>query len=102
MTNIHNISATWQTEVKRKAWGTIPTADNSTISSDLVAWQGMRSLMEKSVTAGSTFSSTIVSTYSIINVGSPPFWGGVLAFNGDIHFVPSRATVGQKLSTTGV
>jgi hypothetical protein len=30
------------------------------------------------------------------------YWGGVLAPNGDIHFVPLNARVGQKISAAGV
>jgi len=105
MTAVHNISATWQTEVKRKAWGTIPTADNSTISSDLVAWQGVKSLMEKSVTAGSTFSSTIVSTYQLTaDTNFDNFFGGVLSPNGDIYLVPeyNPTSKGFKINSSGI
>jgi hypothetical protein len=30
------------------------------------------------------------------------YFGGVLAPNGDIHFVPYAATVGQKISVSGI
>ena len=33
---------------------------------------------------------------------SAAYIGGVLAFNGDIHFVPYGAAVGQKISAAGV
>jgi hypothetical protein len=36
--------------------------------------------------------------YTVANAYS----GGVLAPNGDIHFVPYAATVGQKVSASGV
>jgi hypothetical protein len=35
-------------------------------------------------------------------LSSNAYYGGVLAPNGDIHFVPFNATVGQKISSAGV
>jgi hypothetical protein len=44
----------------------------------------------------------VVSTYSLVYTTSTgAYWGGVLAPNGDIHFVPSRAYVGQKVKSNG-
>jgi hypothetical protein len=50
----------------------------------------------------------VVSTYNLIYKSPDSFYdtvggeyvGGVLAPNGDIHFVPYLATIGQKISTT--
>ena len=45
----------------------------------------------------------MVSTYSLVNTTAQnDYSGGVLAANGDIHFVPLGANRGQKISTTGV
>jgi hypothetical protein len=41
----------------------------------------------------------VVSTYSIATFGLS---GGVLSSNGDIHFIPWTAGVGQKVSVSGV
>jgi hypothetical protein len=43
-----------------------------------------------------------VSTYSLVYTAGSAYWGGVLAPNGDIHFVPSGANRGQKISVSGV
>jgi hypothetical protein len=43
-----------------------------------------------------------VSTYSLVYTTSGAYTGGVLAPNGDIHFVPLSARVGQKISSVGV
>jgi len=43
----------------------------------------------------------VVSTYSLVYTGEGLYRGGVLAPNGDIHFVPYNATVGQKISPSG-
>jgi hypothetical protein len=44
-----------------------------------------------------------VSTYSLIYTANAAYQGGVLAPNGDIHFVPYFADRGQKINTlTGV
>ena len=46
----------------------------------------------------------MVSTYSLVYSSAiqDKFFGGVLAANGDIHFVPFSANVGQKISSAGV
>ena len=46
-------------------------------------------------------ASGVVSTYSLVyTTGS--YTGGILAANGDIHFVPWAANTGQKISASGV
>ena len=98
---IYDISPTWQTEVKNKARGAIPTCDNSSISGDLVAWNKIKTLLEKSQNNGTSFSNAVVSTYSLVYTNaSAAYVGGVLSPNGDIHFVPYNANRGQKISTT--
>ena len=47
-------------------------------------------------------SCTNLSTYSLVYTVFAAYVGGVLSPNGDIHFVPYRATVGQKISSSGV
>jgi hypothetical protein len=42
-----------------------------------------------------------VSTYSLVDT-STNYVGGVLAPNGDIHFIPNGASRGQKVSASGV
>ena len=44
----------------------------------------------------------MVSTYSLAYTTTGAYYGGVLAPNGDIHFVNANATVGQKVSSVGV
>jgi hypothetical protein len=46
----------------------------------------------------------VVSTYSLVyTLGSGAYIGGVLAPNGDIHFIPYQSgTQGQKVSASGV
>jgi hypothetical protein len=41
----------------------------------------------------------VVSTYSLNYTIANAYAGSVLAPNGDIHFIPFFATVGQKIST---
>ena len=87
--------------------GSNATADNSSISTDLVVWNNLQKKLYKSINAGSAFDNQgvggIVSTYSLVYIGSGAYVGGVLAPNGDIHFVPAQADRGQKINTiTGV
>ena len=44
----------------------------------------------------------VVSTYSLVYTTTYAYLGGVLAPNGDIHFVPHSANRGQKISPEGV
>jgi hypothetical protein len=77
------------------------TGDDSSIASDLNAWNKVRSEIEKNVEPYNNFGiAGIGSTYSLISSGT--YTGGVLDPNGDIHFVPFSATVGQKVSAAGV
>ncbi len=43
-----------------------------------------------------------MSTYSLVYTAANAYQGGVLTPNGDIHFVPQTAAVGQKISSAGV
>ena len=52
--------------------------------------------------AGQTFSKPLISTYSLVYTTSLAYAGGVLSPNGDIHFIPYGAAVGQKISSAGV
>ena len=100
MPDINIISPKWAENVQEAANGFLPAGNNSSIDSFLSAWRDFKSLLNKSVTAGSIFSNPIVSTYSLVYTASSAYSGGVLAPNGDIHFVPSSANRGQKISTT--
>jgi hypothetical protein len=81
-------------------FGKLPNCDDNSVGPDLTGFNGFARILNNSVNAGVTFSKTIVSTYSLIVSGG--YIGGVLAPNGDIHFVPFTATVGQKVSASGV
>ena len=47
-------------------------------------------------------NNQVGSTYSLVYTAVAAYYGGVLAPNGDIHFVPLNATVGQKISPAGL
>ena len=48
------------------------------------------------------FTKNVVSTYALAYTVSSAYAGGVLSPNGDIHFIPYNAAVGQKISASGV
>ena len=84
--------------------GGVPNCDNSSIGTDLSGWSAFQAALQSGVTGGTLFGNNntngIVSTYSLVYTTSQgAYFGGVLAPNGDIHFVPSRA-FGQKINTT--
>ena len=89
---------------------TISVLGNTVLSDDspftnphLASWEKFKNLVDKSTKSGSSYNSrTVVSTYSVIYTTAAAYSGGVLAPNGDIHFVPARAARGQKISIDGV
>ena len=86
--------------------GTVPTADNSSVGTDLVAWLNLKKQLDAGVVNGVPYANNgtngIVSTYSLVYTTSGAYFGGVLAPNGDIHFISSSANRGQKISSAGV
>ena len=87
--------------------GTVPTADNSSVGTDLVAWLNLKKQLDAGVVNGVPYANNstngIVSTYSLVyTTTTTAYRGGVLAPNGDVHFVPYNANRGQKVSATGV
>jgi len=82
------------------------TADDSSIGTDGVAFQNFQKKLQRSVNGGVAFDNNgvggIVSTYSLVYTTAFAYQGGVLAPNGDIHFVPRSANRGQKISAAGV
>ena len=76
--------------------GSLPTADNNSIDQNLSAWRGLQALMMTGVQGDVAFNNQgvggIVSTYSLIyTTPNGTSIGGVLAPNGDIHFIPTGA-----------
>jgi hypothetical protein len=86
--------------------GTVPTADDSSVGTDLVAWLNLKKQLDAGVVNGVPYANKgtngIVSTYSLVYTATDAYYGGVLAPNGDIHFVPRSANRGQKISASGV
>lgn len=85
--------------------GGVPYCDDSEIGTDLSGWQAFSTALESGRVGGQTFGNNstngVVSTYSLAYTTTIAYSGGVLAPNGDIHFVPERAVVGQKISLSG-
>jgi sugar lactone lactonase YvrE len=86
--------------------GGIPFCDDSEIGTDLSGWQAFRTAIESGITGGQTYANSgvngIISTFSLVYTAVSAYVGGVLAPNGDIHFVPFSAVVGQKINPSGV
>ena len=83
--------------------GRLPAADDGSIDSASVAWSRLQVKMQESVNAGQLFSRGIVSTYSLVRTTtSECHCGGVLAPNGDVHFLPYNSHVGQKVDIAGL
>ena len=93
-------AAEFDTEVAATARWTLPYADNSSIGANLTAWTAMTGMLDEGVNGGRLRTTDVASTYSLIFTSSAHI-GSVLAANGDIHFVPALAAVGQKISANG-
>jgi len=102
MTDNYKISPSFKEEVLNEVQGVLPNADNSTIGTDLAGWTEFKQILDEGVQSGRLFSGEVVSTYSLVYTVSNAYTGGVLAPNGDIHFVPRSAAVGQKIDPSGV
>ena len=95
-------SPSFVSEVQTLVNGTVPSSDNSSIDTGLVAWNKLKIILDESTTGGQVFNNAIVSTYSLVYTTSSAYIGGVLNANGDIHFVPFMADRGQRISGSGV
>jgi hypothetical protein len=81
---------------------TVTASGNAVIQGKSSFTSPFLKMLEESSQGGSLFSTNIVSTYSLIYTRTFAYAGGVLAPNGDIHFIPVNANRGQKISATGV
>ena len=79
--------------------GNVLNMTNSSVN--LNSFKQMQIMIHKSIEAGRLFNTELVSTYSLIHTGSLCYIGGILAPNGDIHFIPYNAPVGQKINING-
>ena len=86
--------------------GTTPIGDNSSIGTDLVAWNSFQKNLYQSINSGVVFKNNgtngVVSTHSLVYTATGASAGGVLAQNGDVYFVPFNAIRAQKVSAAGV
>jgi len=104
----NKLSPKFVEELKDTTQFTLPNGDDSSIGSDLVGWNNIKKLLDEGVAGGTLFDNGgtggVFSTYSLVytTTSAGSYYGGVLAPNGDIHFVPGSAPVGQKVSPSGV
>jgi len=79
----------------------VPTADNSSVGTNLYAWTNLKKQLDAGVINGVPYAndnmSGMVSTYNLVYTLTQGYVGGVLAPNGDIHFVPYSGERGQKM-----
>lgn len=80
---------------------TLPTADNSSIDSTLSAWNKLKKQFQYGIKGGRLFFKDITRTYSLVYTTADAYNGAVLDINGDVHFTPRLAAVGQKVSVSG-
>ena len=95
---LYSLAPQWKTDLYNSAHGTLPAFDDSLITSDLKEWDDFTIQLARSIKAGTRTSTNIVSTYSLVYTTTNAYRGGVLAPNGDIHFIPFSAVVGQKIN----
>ncbi len=107
---IKNVSVTYAAEYTQ---GTITTSDDGSVGAGNYDWNNLekelnRQILDKNLNIYNAnnldygFNSPAVSTYSLVYTTTFAYYGGVLAPNGDVHFVPFDANRGQKISKDGV
>jgi hypothetical protein len=79
----------------------LPCMDDGSFTSDALWWPEYSALINSHIASGKLFSNTSVSTYSLPYYTAEAFAAGVMALNGDIHFVPYYAAKGEKISIDG-
>jgi len=97
----HLNSPKFLSEVQSLVNGTVPSSDNSSIDTGLVAWNKLKTILDESTTGSAAFTNSVFSTYSLVYTTSSAYIGGVLGLNGDINFMPFSANRGQKISGLG-
>ena len=102
MPNTKYLGQNFKDEVVEETQGQLSVADNSSISTNLAAWNETKKILDRGEAGGSLFTNPIGSTYSLVYTAFNAYYGGILAPNGDIHFVPYNANRGQKISAAGV
>ena len=97
---IYDVSPDWSEVVLRTNNGAITSVGNWYADGE----HDLSNLLERSANAGSTFTTPIVSTFSMAYTGvSAGYSGGVLNNSGDIYLVnASASSIGQKISNAGV
>jgi hypothetical protein len=98
----HLNSPKFVSEVQSLVNGTVPSSDNSSIDTGLIAWNKLKTILDESTTGSAVFTNSVVSTYSLVYTTSSAYIGGVLSPNGDIHFIPHSGRVGQIIGGSGV
>lgn len=88
-------------EVQNLVNGTVPSSNNSSIDTGLVAWNKLKTILDESTTGSAVFVESLVSTYSLVYTTSSAYVGGVLSPNGDINFIPYSANRGQRINSAG-
>lgn len=78
---------------------TLPIADDFQIEyPDLIAWTGFKKELDYGVIGGKLFNTEITSTFSLAFTSTLAYGGGILSRDNEIHFIPSNANRGQKIT----
>lgn len=85
---------------KKSKLGKLPSCDNNEINAK--SFKQVQLLINDTIDGGFLTTTPIVSTYSLAYTVANSYMGGILAPNGDVHFIPCYSTRGQKISPSGV
>jgi hypothetical protein len=77
--------------------GTVPSADGSDVGTDLIGWKALKRYLDSAQAEGKSFNYAVAQTASVVyrNTSTEVFFGGVLAGDESIYYMPSSAIVGQ-------
>ena len=103
MPNLYTLGPDAVTDVLQSHYGSLPANNDSTIGATPNNYTSTKffNMLGYYTAGGNLFSNGIISTFSLVHTVFISYNGGVLAANGDIHFVPQSATRGQKISPSG-
>jgi len=105
MAKRYSISPEWNKDTLKAKNGVVPNIQNNTFGSQANTWIELKDMFYRSANSGVVFEKPIITVKDINMPYATPdeaFAGAVLDFDGNIHFVPARASYGLKMTQDGV
>ena len=92
------IAPDWVRDVLETQYGKVPSVPYTPTTETK---KNILAHIDRSVQGGKIFQNDVIATYTLVHTVANAYAGGVLAPNGDIHFVPRSTNRGQKIAPNG-